>query len=235
MCYNATIYCLEFLQPNEISFVQEGPMIHSGAVVAAGISQGKSTTFVKDFRVFRYFRDDHEKRDFVLGGASAGVASAFGAPIGGVLFSLEEAASFWNQSLIWRILVSSTISSFTLNVVLSAYYGQTDFTITGLFNLGKFDELPYKYFEIPIFVLMGICGGLLGAFWNATNSRFHLFRARYIKPGWGKILEAMAVSLLGVSIACTMMYVINDCRTLGKDPTSYPVKVNEKNWKLLKN
>ncbi|XP_055609644.1 H(+)/Cl(-) exchange transporter 7 isoform X2 [Uranotaenia lowii] len=204
---------------------KEGPMIHSGAVIAAGLSQGKSTTFQKDLKVFEYFRDDHEKRDFVVSGAAAGVAAAFGAPIGGILFSLEEAASFWNQALIWRTFFASIISSFTLNIVLSAYHGLDSFRYRGLFNLGEFEPLPFEYFELPIFMLMGVFGGLSGAFWNSVNTKINIFRAHFIKYRWAKVLEAAFVAAIGATCACAMAYSINDCRPLGNDPTETPVQL----------
>lgn len=34
-----------------LTIPQEGPMIHSGAVVAAGVSQGRSTSLKRDFKV----------------------------------------------------------------------------------------------------------------------------------------------------------------------------------------
>ena len=74
---------------------KEGPMIHSGAIVAAGVSQLGSRSLHLESEAFRDFRNDHDKRDFVSSGAGAGVAAAFGAPTGGTLFSLEEVSIVW--------------------------------------------------------------------------------------------------------------------------------------------
>ena len=82
----------------------EGPMVHSGSIVSALISQGQCC-IVRGTRtrqeMFGQFRNDREKRDFVACGTAAGVCSAFGTPIGGVLFSLEEASSYYSNDLTW--------------------------------------------------------------------------------------------------------------------------------------
>ncbi|XP_077305599.1 H(+)/Cl(-) exchange transporter 7 [Lithobates pipiens] len=207
---------------------KEGPMIHSGAVVAAGISQGRSTSLKKDFKMFEYFRRDTEKRDFVSAGAAAGVSAAFGAPVGGVLFSLEEGASFWNQLLTWRIFFASMISTFTLNFVLSIYNRKPgDLSNPGLINFGRFDtdENSYKYFELPIFIAMGAIGGILGALFNALNNLLTVFRIRYLHRRCYQVIEAMLVAAVTATVAFVLIYSSSDCQPLRENSGEYTLQL----------
>uniref|UniRef100_A0A665WNY0 Chloride channel protein n=1 Tax=Echeneis naucrates TaxID=173247 RepID=A0A665WNY0_ECHNA len=208
---------------------KEGPMIHSGAVVAAGVSQGRSTSLKKDFKIFEYFRRDTEKRDFVSAGAAAGVSAAFGAPVGGVLFSLEEGASFWNQMLTWRIFFASMISTFTLNFFLSIYHKNTgDLSSPGLINFGRFegDSVAYNLYEIPLFILMGAIGGLLGALFNILNYWLTIFRIRYVHRPCLQVMEAMLVAAVTATVSFTMIYFSNDCQPLGPEHAEeYPLQL----------
>ncbi|KAI5097783.1 H(+)/Cl(-) exchange transporter 7 [Silurus meridionalis] len=208
---------------------KEGPMIHSGAVVAAGVSQGRSTSLKKDFKIFEYFRRDTEKRDFVSAGAAAGVSAAFGAPVGGVLFSLEEGASFWNQMLTWRIFFASMISTFTLNFFMTIYKGKPgEFSNPGLINFGRFDSenVEYNLYEIPLFIVMGAIGGLLGALFNVLNYWLTIFRIRYLHRRCLQVMEAMLVAAVSAAVSFAMIYFSSDCQPFKKDSQEeYPLQL----------
>lgn len=73
---------------------KEGPMVHTGACIANLLGQGGSRKYRLTWPWLRYFKNDRDRRDLITCGAAAGVAAAFRAPVGGVLFALEEAASW---------------------------------------------------------------------------------------------------------------------------------------------
>jgi len=62
--------------------VQEGPFVH----IASCVGNILSRFFPK------YDRNEAKRREILSAACAAGVAVAFGAPVGGVLFSLEEGA-----------------------------------------------------------------------------------------------------------------------------------------------
>lgn len=109
--------------------------------------------------------------------------------------------------------------------MLSAYHGLENFTYHGLFNLGEFEALPFEYFELPIFIVMGMLGGTSGALWVSLNNKLNIFRERFIKKKWLKVVEAMLVAAIIATFACFMMFLSNDCRPLGNDPTLTPVQL----------
>ena len=61
---------------------KEGPLAHIGANI------GVITAYLP-LPHFEHLRNDKSKRHLIAAGASAGVAAAFGAPVGGALFTYE--------------------------------------------------------------------------------------------------------------------------------------------------
>jgi len=118
---------------------KEGPMVHSGAAIASLVSQGTPSIagINTKFSMVSELRKNSERRDFVACGAAAGVASAFGAPIGGVLFSLEEGATFWSAKVTWRAFFGAMITIFTLYFIKNASisFGQAD--TNDVFSFGE--------------------------------------------------------------------------------------------------
>eukprot|EP01059_Diplonema_ambulator_P008791 TRINITY_DN1854_c0_g2_i2.p1 TRINITY_DN1854_c0_g2~~TRINITY_DN1854_c0_g2_i2.p1 ORF type:complete len:772 (+),score=185.73 TRINITY_DN1854_c0_g2_i2:200-2317(+) len=144
----------------------EGPMIHAGAILAGGISQGMIFWPVTTSIPFMAtFRNDTFKRDCVSAGAAAGVAAAFGAPIGGLLFSMEEASTYWSASQTWRTMITCMFATFTMMILV---YGGNRFNDPGLVHFGVAEAVPSRYqlWELLVWIPLAVCGGLLGAAFN---------------------------------------------------------------------
>uniref|UniRef100_F6TXL1 Chloride channel protein n=1 Tax=Callithrix jacchus TaxID=9483 RepID=F6TXL1_CALJA len=204
---------------------KEGPMIHSGSVVGAGLPQFQSISLRKIQFNFPYFRSDRDKRDFVSAGAAAGVAAAFGAPIGGTLFSLEEGSSFWNQGLTWKVLFCSMSATFTLNFFRSGiqFGSWGSFQLPGLLNFGEFkcsdsDKKCHLWtaMDLGFFIVMGVIGGLLGATFNCLNKRLAKYRMRNVhpKPKLVRVLESLLVSLVTTVVVFVASMVLGECRQI---------------------
>ena len=93
----------------------EGPLVHVGACVASLFTRRHrlARKVPESGRIRAWldtFFNDRDGRDFLSAGVASGLAAAFGAPIGGVLFSLEEASTHWSHDTMWRYVVPSTTS-----------------------------------------------------------------------------------------------------------------------------
>ncbi|KAI4367394.1 hypothetical protein MLD38_023136 [Melastoma candidum] len=179
---------------------KEGPMVHTGACIANLLGQGGSQKYGLTWKWLRYFKNDRDRRDLITCGAAAGVAAAFRAPVGGVLFALEEAASWWRSALLWRTFFTTAVVA----VVLRTFINFCKDGNCGLFGQGglimfEVDSTPAN-FTTPDFlavIFLGIIGGVLGSLYNflvdkvlRTYTRINEKGPRY------KILLVMAISLL---------------------------------------
>ena len=197
---------------------KEGPMIHTGAIVAAGLSQGKATSlhWSWDGGALKSFRNDREKRDFVSAGAAAGVGAAFGAPIGGVMFSLEEGSSFWNQEVTIRTFFCSVIATFTLSFFISGVGGSWgSFLNPGLhfISSGVDGRVEWTMAHFPFFLMLAAVGGIIGAWFNSLNAKLTVWRSRGFmkRVKYARWIEALIMALVVGSVFFLVPRFLGTC------------------------
>jgi chloride channel 3/4/5 len=93
------------------------------------------------------------KRKLLAAAAAAGVSVAFGSPIGGVLFGLEELATFADETdTLWRAFVTSAIAAVALSYVDP--FGTSRLV---LFQV-KASDTAWRAFELVPWAALGIIG-----------------------------------------------------------------------------
>jgi chloride channel 3/4/5 len=101
-------------------------------VVSAGLTLGKEGPFVHIAccvgnvlsRLFRkYNKNEGKRREILSASAAAGVSVAFAAPIGGVLFSLEEVSYYFPSKTLCRSFFCAIVAAVSLKVfVINKYF-----------------------------------------------------------------------------------------------------------------
>jgi len=101
-----------FAVSSRLCIGKEGPLAHIGSI-------GGLLPIYLPIESLKTLRNDHTKRQLIAAGGSAGVAAAFGAPIGGALFAYEmsKPTSFWTFSMIWKTFISCSFSVLVLGLL----------------------------------------------------------------------------------------------------------------------
>ncbi|TPX50469.1 hypothetical protein SeLEV6574_g00870 [Synchytrium endobioticum] len=170
--------------------------------VGSGLSVGKEGPYVHLAcclgnilpRMFdKYANNEANMREILSAASSAGISVAFGAPIGGVLFSLEEVSYYFPYRTMWRSFFGAMIAAITLQLM-------------NPFRTGKLVLFQVTYnrnwhgFEMFLFVLLGLLGGLYGAYFIRMNLKVAIFR----RSSWLRLFpisEVVVISLI-TSIIC---------------------------------
>lgn len=156
-----------------LSLGREGPSIQMGAMAAKGFS--RLTKRVKT-----------EEKLLMTCGASAGLSAAFGAPIAGVLFSLEEIHKHFSP----EILLSSMAASITSDFVSKNVFGlKPVFT----FNISHMMPLD-TYWHV---VLLGIIMGFMGVLYNTCLSKIQDLYEKLRKPVIRMLIPFMLAGVFG--------------------------------------
>ncbi|KIW06589.1 uncharacterized protein PV09_02305 [Verruconis gallopava] len=146
---------------------KEGPFVHISTCVGYLVA--------KQFPKYR--NNGRKLREMLTAACAAGLSVAFGAPIGGVLFSYEEISTYFPRPVLWHAFLCSLFAA----VVLKALNP----TGTGKLVLFETDYgTSYQAIHYLIFILLGIVGGIFGGIfckvnflWSKWFRKYHIIKA----------------------------------------------------------
>ncbi|KAH7858125.1 hypothetical protein Vadar_020268 [Vaccinium darrowii] len=207
---------------------KEGPLVHTGACIASLLGQGGSTKYHLSSRWLQFFNSDRDRRDLVTCGCAAGVAAAFRAPVGGVLFALEEVTSWWRSQLMWRVFFTSAIVA----VVVRTAMGWCKSGKCGHFGSGGFiiwdisgGQEDYSFEELLPMAVIGVIGGLLGALFNQLTRYITSWRRNYLhkKGNRVKIIEVCLISVI-TSVISFGLPLFRKCSPCPEADPNFPIE-----------
>lgn len=163
---------------------KEGPLVHVACCCA--------NVIMKPFSSLRH--NEARKREVLSAASAAGISVAFGAPIGGVLFSLEQLSYYFPDKTMWQSFVCAMVAAVTLQALNPFHTGKIVlFQVTHSSDWHSFELLP--------FALLGIVGGLYGGLLIQLNMLVTRFRRSEHNPLRTKpLLEVLFIAAVSAVV-----------------------------------
>ncbi len=209
------------------------PLIHTGAMLGGWISQARLGWFAS-YLGLDQFRNDRDRRDFIMMGTACGVAAIFDSPIGGTLFAADELSSFWRLEITyvvwskalslevgvtdvsfawlllcrWQTFLASVVASVTTNGLHSG----VTFNEWGTFDASSITFAvgalaTYEIWEVIPFIILALGSGLLAALFNHIITSLHRWRRRtFYHLRWARVLEVAIISFATSTVCFWLTY-----------------------------
>ncbi|XP_072887944.1 chloride channel K isoform X3 [Hemitrygon akajei] len=145
-----------------------GPFVHICSMIATYLGRIRTT-------VTRDYENTSKRYEMLVAAAAVGIASCFGAPISGVLFSVEVMSSHFAVRNYWRGFFAATCGAFMFRL-LSVFNSEQE-TIIALFKTKFQVDFPFDLPETLIFIILGIICGILSCVYLYCQRRL----LRYVK------------------------------------------------------
>ncbi|XP_019367520.1 PREDICTED: chloride channel protein ClC-Kb-like [Gavialis gangeticus] len=130
-----------------------GPFVHISSIMAAYLGKIRTS-------VIGEYENKSKQNEMLVAGAAVGVSTVFGAPISGVLFSIEVVSSHFAVRDYWRGFFSATCGAFMFRLL--AVFNNDQETIMAPFKTNFKIDFPFDLPEIFFFMVVGVICGTIG-------------------------------------------------------------------------
>ncbi|XP_069691427.1 chloride channel protein 2 isoform X3 [Periplaneta americana] len=180
---------------------KEGPFVHIASITATLLSK-----LVTSFQGI--YENESRNCEMLAAACAVGVASCFGAPIGGVLFSIEVTTVYFAVRNYWRGFFAAVCGATVFRLL--AVWFQKEATVTAVYATNFTMDFPFDPQELIVFALIGAISGLGGAFYVWMHRQYVLFmrrnkkmttflqKNRFLYPGIVSLLVASVSFPLGL-------------------------------------